>query len=300
MPNKIQVKRSSVPSKVPTTSDIDLGEIAINTYDGKMYIKKDDGTASVVEIGSGGGGAETDPIVGAVNGIVKADGSGNISAATAGTDYLVTAVTSATAGTGISVSASTGSVTISNTAPDQTVVLNAGTGISTSGTYPNFTIAATNNGTVTSVGGTGTVNGITLSGTVTSSGSLTLGGTLSNVSLTTQVTGTLPVGNGGTGATSLTANNVLLGNGTSALQVVAPGTTGNVLTSNGTTWVSSAPAASGGATGGGSDKIFYENDQEVTTDYTITTNKNAMTAGPVTINSTITVTVPSGSTWTIV
>jgi len=53
----------------------------------------------------------------------------------------------------------------------------------------------------------------------------------------------LPVANGGTGATSLTANNVLLGNGTSALQVVAPGTTGNVLTSNGTTWQSTAPAS---------------------------------------------------------
>ena len=63
--------------------------------------------------------------------------------------------------------------------------------------------------------------------------------------LTTGVTGTLPVGNGGTGATTLTLNNVILGNGTSAVQVVAPGTTGNVLTSNGTTWSSTAPAASG-------------------------------------------------------
>jgi hypothetical protein len=57
-------------------------------------------------------------------------------------------------------------------------------------------------GTVTSVGGTGTVNGISLSGTVTSSGNLTLGGTLANVDLTSQVTGTLPVANGGTGITS--------------------------------------------------------------------------------------------------
>jgi hypothetical protein len=57
-------------------------------------------------------------------------------------------------------------------------------------------------GTVTSVGGTGTVNGITLTGTVTSSGNLTLGGTLANVDLTSQITGTLPVANGGTGITS--------------------------------------------------------------------------------------------------
>jgi len=63
--------------------------------------------------------------------------------------------------------------------------------------------------------------------------------------LTTGVTGTLPVANGGTGAATLTANNVLLGNGTSAPQTVAPGTLGNVLTSNGTTWTSAALPSSG-------------------------------------------------------
>jgi trimeric autotransporter adhesin len=58
--------------------------------------------------------------------------------------------------------------------------------------------------------------------------------------------GQVSVANGGTGLATLTANNVLLGNGTSALQAVAPGTSGNVLTSNGTTWVSQAPAAASG------------------------------------------------------
>ena len=53
MANKIQVKRSAVPSKVPTTSDLDLGEIAINTYDGIAYIKKDNGTQSIVPVGNG-------------------------------------------------------------------------------------------------------------------------------------------------------------------------------------------------------------------------------------------------------
>ena len=66
-------------------------------------------------------------------------------------------------------------------------------------------------GTVTQVIGTGTVNGITLTGTVTSSGSLTLGGALSNVSLTSQIVGTLPVANGGTGVVASTgANSVVL------------------------------------------------------------------------------------------
>lgn len=110
-----------------------------------------------------------------------------------------------TAGTGISTSGTYPNFTITNTAPDQTVVLTAGANVTVTGTYPNFTIASSDQftGTVTSVSGTGTVNGITLTGTVTSSGNLTLGGTLSNVSLTTQVTGTLPAANGGTGITSL-------------------------------------------------------------------------------------------------
>ncbi len=97
-------------------------------------------------------------------------------------------------------------------------------------------------GTVTSVGGTGTVNGLTLSGTVTSSGNLTLGGTLSNVDLAAAVTGTLPVGNGGTGAATLVANSVLIGSGTSPISTVAPSTTGNVLTSTGSAWASTAPS----------------------------------------------------------
>ena len=64
----------------------------------------------------------------------------------------------------------------------------------------------------------------------------------------------------------------------------------------GTAW----GAIGGGATGGGSDNVFYENDQTVSTDYTLTSNKNAMSAGPITIASGITVTVPAGSNWSIV
>lgn len=56
----------------------------------------------------------------------------------------------------------------------------------------------------------------------------------------------------------------------------------------------------GGATGGGTDKIFYENDTTVSVDYEITSGKNAMTAGPITISDGITVTIPNGSTWTVV
>ena len=118
-----------------------------------------------------------------------------------------------TAGTSISVTNAAGAITIANTAPDQTVSLTGAGTTSITGTYPSFTITSNDafTGTVTSVGGTGTVNGLTLTGTVTGSGNLTLGGTLSVDLSTATVTGTLPVAQGGTGVTTSTGTgNVVL------------------------------------------------------------------------------------------
>jgi hypothetical protein len=56
----------------------------------------------------------------------------------------------------------------------------------------------------------------------------------------------------------------------------------------------------GGASGASGNAVFYENDTSVTASYTITSNKNAMTAGPITINNGVVVTVPTGSSWTVV
>jgi len=97
-----------------------------------------------------------------------------------------------------------------------------------------------------------------LSGTVTSSGNLTLGGTLTGVDLTSQVTGTLPIANGGTGQTTASAafnalspvtstGDLIIGNGTNSSTRLPIGATNYVLTSNGTTatW---ALASGSGAT----------------------------------------------------
>jgi len=65
---------------------------------------------------------------------------------------------------------------------------------------------------------------------------------------------------------------------------------------NGTAWGS----IGGGATGGGTDQMFYLNGQTVTTNYSIPSGQNAGTFGPITVNSGATVTVPSGSTWTVI
>ena len=72
------------------------------------------------------------------------------------------------------------------------------------------------------------------------SGTVVTTATSSGINGSAITTGTVGVSVGGTGANTLTANNVILGNGTSAVQFVAPGSSGNVLTSNGTTWTSAA------------------------------------------------------------
>jgi hypothetical protein len=117
---------------------------------------------------------------------------------------------------------SVATVTIANGSKVMIVTDGAGGGAAVTNASPTTT-----SGTVTSVGGTGTVNGISLTGTVTSSGNLTLGGTLANVNLTSQVTGTLPDANGGTGITSLGSGvATALGNNTNA--------TGGIVTVDGT------------------------------------------------------------------
>ena len=73
-----------------------------------------------------------------------------------------------------------------------------------------------------------------------------------------------------------------------------------IVNSKGQVTSASTSAAIAGAVGGGTDKIFWENDQTMTTNYTLSANKNAMTAGPISINSGITLTVPSGATYTVV
>ena len=119
------------------------------------------------------------------------------------------------------------------------------------------TPAGTGTGTVTHTIGALTANqlvigngtdDITILGTLGTTTTLLHGNaagapTFGAVSLTADVTGTLPVANGGTSLTTLTANNVILGNGTSAPTFVAPSTSGNVLTSNGSTWTSAAAGA---------------------------------------------------------
>jgi len=104
--------------------------------------------------------------------------------------------------------------------------ISAGSNVTISNTAGGIQISSSNSG--------GTVTGVTAKSPLSSSG-----GTTPEIS----INGAIDVANGGTGLSTLTQHNILLGNGTGSIQLVAPGSLGNVLTSTGTTWASSPPAA---------------------------------------------------------
>ena len=96
----------------------------------------------------------------------------------------------------------------------------------------------------------------------------------------------------------LARGKIIYGDSSGNPAALTVGSSGQTLVSDGTD-ISWGEAAAG-ATGGGSDKVFWENAQAVTADYTITNNYNAGSFGPITINNGVTVTVGSGEIWTIV
>jgi hypothetical protein len=123
--------------------------------------------------------------------------------------------------------------------------------------------------------------------------------TLASPSFTGTVTSAGDINMTGTGAIDVAAGTTGERPGTPSNGMFRYNTTDNAFEgyANGA-W--GAIGGGGGATGGGSDQVFYENGQTVTTSYTLTASTNAMSAGPITINSGVTVTVGSGQTWTIV
>ena len=148
---------------------------------------------------------------------------------------------------------------------------------------------------------TAAISGVTMTVSAVTSGTIAVGqaitgGTISGSTIITA----LGTGTGGVG--TYTVNNSQTVTSTTVTSTTVGVTIGAgssaICTWNGSDFIK--VSGSGGATGGGADQIFYENGQTVNTNYTITTNNNAGSFGPITVASGVTVTVPSGSVWSIV
>lgn len=161
----IQLYHSTTVSAAPLAADMIVGELALNVTDKKLYSK--DGAGNVFLLAQAGATGLANNLVGGSAGSVPYQ---------SGVD-TTTFIAPGTAG-----------YVLQTNGPGVPPTWNPVVGFA--------------GGTVTSVSGAGTVNGLTLTGTVTGSGSLTLGGAISGLSLTTQVSGTLPFANGGTNATT--------------------------------------------------------------------------------------------------
>jgi hypothetical protein len=156
-------------------------------------------------------------------------------------------------------------------------------GASTASTGAFTTLAASGNASVT---GNLTVDGNTTLGNA-SGDTITLNAATANVpnNLNFSGTGTIRLPNGTTAERpSPTAGMIRYNTTENTFEGYAAGAWGSI---------------GGGATGAGGDQVFYENELTVTTSYTLTTSRNAMSTGPITIDSGVTVTVPTGQRWVI-
>lgn len=179
----------------------------------------------------------------------------------------------------------------------------------------------------TNFAGTGAISGTTLTITVATSGALYIGSLLTGTGVTAGTTITaFGTGTGGTGTYTVSASQTVSSTaitGTVNDATLAIESTDAILVPVGTTTQRPSTGVEGyirynttldrfegyansawgqlgaGATGGGSDNVFFENSLTVTTDYTITSGKSASSTGDITIDTGVTVTIPSGSRWVI-
>jgi len=193
------------------------------------------------------------------------------------------------------------------------LVFNNGTDVVNPLTYFTGTVVSSS-ATITG----GTINGTAIGGSTAAAGSFTTLAASGNTTLTGDlaVNGNTTLGNASgdtitlNAATANVPNNlnfsgtgtIRLPNGTTAER---PSPTAGMIRYNTTENTFEGYAAGawgsigGGATGAGGDQVFYENELTVTTSYTLTTARNAMSTGPITIDSGVTVTVPTGQRWVI-
>lgn len=317
---------ASLPSNTTINGAAAVSVSATQTLTNKTMGAGSSWTGSTIAIAYGGTNTTTTPTAGTV-----AVGNGTAYAFTA-----VGTVGQVLISNGSSTPTWSSSLALSSLSTSSNIAVNGGTLSSTAATGSLFDTSATVTTalaatllTLGATSGTITLRNPTIATSVTtgtltlfsgvSTGTIDLGSNSTgklNVKFTTDSssssTGAFTVGGGiGVAGVSYFGNDVYL-SGTGAIKVPVgteaqrpSGAAGKIRFNstlnryeghNGTSWSS----IGGGATGGGSDQIFIENGQVITTDYTIAGNKNAGSFGPITINDGVIVTVNDGGTWTVV
>lgn len=311
MANTIKLKRSSVPGKIPAVGDLELGELGLNTYDGKLYTKKNvSGTESIVDL-SGSAGIQytfssTAP--------ASPNPGDEWTDADTGVSYKYLDDGSSSQWVeiwGLGAVESSGDITVNRlvegTARQLIQTNAAGDGVEWTS---NIDVPGT----------------LDVTGTATFDGAVVLNST-GYIDLPVGTTAERP---GAANSGMLRFNSDLVqfegydgtawgaigGGGGFEIATTPPASPtagdtywdqdeGNayIYYDDGTSsqWVPLVPSTPPkNATGGGTDEVFFENMQTVSTDYTLTTGRNAMSAGPITIDAGVSVTVPSGQSWVIV
>lgn len=231
MANTIKIKRSAVSGKVPTTTDLELGELAVNTFDGKLYTKKDNGTASIVEINP----ASVTSFSAGTTGLTPSTG-------TTGAVTLAGTLAVANGGTGVTTSTGTGS-TVLSTSP---ILVTPLLGTPTSGTLTNCTGYTFANiaSKPTTISGFGITDAPTFSGNNAFTGANTFTNSTGQVfrQAATQ-DGILLRGRAG-GTTSLSVE-IIPTTLTASRTLTAPDVSGTIITTGDTGTVTSAMIADG-------------------------------------------------------
>ena len=186
MANLVKLKRSAVSGKVPLTTDLQLGELAVNTYDGKLYTKKDNGTASVIEIGGVSDGDKGDITVSSSGSVWTID-SGVVTSAKIADGTIVNGDISASAAivdTKLATISTLGKVSNSATTATSSNTANAIVARNGSGNFSAGTITAALSGNATTATTLQTSRTIALGGDV--SGSASFNGS-ANITITATV-----------------------------------------------------------------------------------------------------------------
>jgi hypothetical protein len=184
-------------------------------------------------------------------------------------------------------------VTASTTIPSSAI-----TGFGTMAEQNANNVAITGGAINGTIIGNATAAAITGTTITANTGFVGSGASLSALNGSNISSGTIAVGVGGTGIGALDNNSVILGNGSSAVKFVAPGTAGNVLVSDGTTWTSNT-APSSGALAAGNNSIIINN-TNITANANINAGQNGFSVGPVTTANGVTVTIASGQSWIVI